>query len=493
MEVTFSTTELQGEGVLACYLDDDLAAFRLYDYMESKGDGQLSRAIEAAGFTAEYGEILDIVAPVGLSVQRLILIGTGPADQLNQKKWEHLGGELMSYCLTLPQGSLHVVANSPLSVAVGLSLRNYCFENYITKQSSKKPSLIETVTIHCDNPEEISQAYNVQRVIIEGVHLVRDLVNEPANELNPESFSQRMKEFESYDVQVKVLDELKLTALGMNAFLAVGQGSMYETNMTILEYDGTHGMNTFPPVVLLGKGITYDSGGLCLKSAEWLAMIKLDMGGAATVAGTILALAKARAPVKVIGLLALAENMPDAKAFRGGDIIKSMSGKTIEVVNTDAEGRLVLCDAMTYAQRVYNPEIMIDVATLTGSVIRFFGREYAGFLCNDTKLSQGLMAAGEATGEKIWPLPLDTIYDEEFKSPIADIKNYDVGMHQGSMITSGHFLHSFVEKGTKWAHIDIASTVCSERDRPLWKKGATGYGVRLLYDYIVNQSTEAKA
>jgi leucyl aminopeptidase len=321
------------------------------------------------------------------------------------------------------------------------------------------------------------------------VSLTRDLVSEPANIIYPESFAERARtELEPLGVKVEILDEAAMRDLGMGALLGVAQGSAREARLLVMTWDGTGGA-TAKPLVFVGKGVTFDTGGISIKPAAGMEDMKWDMGGAGAVVGAMRALAGRKAKSHVVGICGLVENMPDGKAQRPGDVVTSMSGQTIEVINTDAEGRLVLCDAIWYAQERFEPDTIVDLATLTGAIIISLGHEHAGMFTNDDELARRLVASGLASGDKLWRFPLGDAYDKLIESPIADMKN--VGPRDAGSITAAQFIKRFVKDGVKWAHLDIAGMVWAAKPAALWDKGATGYGVRLL-DQFVEDYHEAK-
>ncbi|HVL30536.1 MAG TPA: leucyl aminopeptidase, partial [Sphingomicrobium sp.] len=319
--------------------------------------------------------------------------------------------------------------------------------------------------------------------VYEGVLLTRELVTEPANIIYPQSFVERvLASIDGCGLEVQVLDGAAMAKLGMGALLGVAQGSVREPRMLVLRWNG--GAKGAAPVAFLGKGVTFDTGGISIKPAANMEAMKWDMGGAGAVAGAMKALALRKAKANVIGVCGLVENMPDGNAQRPGDVVTTMSGQTAEVINTDAEGRLVLCDVMTWTQKVAKPSVMIDLATLTGAMVISLGHEYAGLFANDDELAGQLLAAGEASSDKLWRMPLGEAYDRLIDSAIADMKN--VGPREGGSITAAQFLQRFVDDGVKWAHLDIAGMAWSDKPRPTYDKGATGYGVRLLDQYIAD-------
>ena len=343
-----------------------------------------------------------------------------------------------------------------------------------------KPTL-ETVTIVSS---DAGAAWDRWAAVAAGVALTRELVSEPANILYPESFVERCRHLADLGIKISVLDRAAMEELGMGSLLGVAQGSVREARLLAMEWDGTGG-TADKPVVFVGKGVTFDTGGISIKPAAGMEDMKWDMGGAGAVAGAMKALAGRKAKAHVVGICGLVENMPDGNAQRPGDIVTSMSGQTIEVLNTDAEGRLVLCDALTWAQKTYAPEVVIDLATLTGAILVSLGDQYAGLFSNDDGLSDDLIAAGKASGDELWRFPLSDAYNKLIDSPIADMKN--IGGRYAGSITAAQFLKRFIEDGVKWAHLDIAGMVWSDKPGATWDKGATGYGVRLIDQLVADK------
>ena len=313
--------------------------------------------------------------------------------------------------------------------------------------------------------------------------MTKELVTEPANIIYPESFVERCQHLKELGVEISVLDDNEMAALGMGALLGVAQGSRRPARFLVMKWDGTGGTQK-RPVALVGKGVTFDTGGISIKPAAGMEDMKWDMGGAGAVAGAMKALAGRKAKAYVVGVCGLVENMPDGNAQRPGDIVTSMSGQTIEVLNTDAEGRLVLCDALHWVQENYNPEYIVDLATLTGAIIVSLGSEYAGLFSNSDELADKLTAAGKASGDPLWRFPLSKAYDKMMDSPIADMKN--IGGKGAGSITAAQFLGRFIKDGVKWAHLDIAGIVWADKAGPVWDKGATGFGVRLLDRFVAD-------
>jgi leucyl aminopeptidase len=337
------------------------------------------------------------------------------------------------------------------------------------------------VTVQCADSKEAKKAFKDAEKVADGVFFTRDLVSEPPNVLYPESFAAELKALEKLGVEVEILGEAEMTKLGCGALLGVGQGSIRESQMVVMRWNG--GRKKEAPVAIVGKGVTFDTGGISIKPAGGMEDMKWDMGGAGVVAGLMKAVAGRKAKANIVGVVGLVENMPDGNAQRPGDVVTSMSGQTIEVINTDAEGRLVLADALWYTKETYKPSRIIDLATLTGAIIISLGHEHAGLFSNSDDLSEQLTAAGKAVAEPVWRLPLGPEYDKQIKSQIADMKN--VGGRPGGSITAAQFLQRFVD-GTDWAHIDIAGVAWSSKDRGVMPKGGTGFGVRLLDRFIAD-------
>jgi leucyl aminopeptidase len=374
-------------------------------------------------------------------------------------------------------------ANAAARVALAVALRSWRYDRYRTRLKDKqKPTLTSVTIVGAGKGAEQRYAERYAGVV-EGVSLTRELVTEPANIIYPESFVERVLEsVKGTGLEFEVLDRAAMAKLGMGALLGVAQGSVREPKMLIIKWNG--GKDGETPVVFIGKGVTFDTGGISIKPAQNMEAMKWDMGGAGAVAGAMKALALRKAKANVVGICGLVENMPDGNAQRPGDVVTTMSGQTVEVINTDAEGRLVLCDAITWAQKNLKPKVMIDLATLTGAMVISLGHEYAGIFSNDDKLAAGLIKAAEESGDKLWRQPLGEAYDRLIDSQIADMKN--VGPREAGSITAAQFLKRFVEDGVAWAHLDIAGMAWSDKARPTYDKGATGFGVRLLDQYIAD-------
>src|SRR5579884_1555830 len=422
------------------------------------------------------------------TTRRVLVVGTG-AGTSPREAAEKLGGTAVSRLLTSGDTKAVVYltglgfdADSAARVGLGAVLRAWRYDRYRTKLKDKqKPTLDQVIIVGGD--AGASKRYEERWApVAEGVSLTRELVTEPANIIYPETFVERVRaSVEGSGLEVEVLDRAAMTKLGMGALLGVAQGSSREARLLILKWNGGNGGQ---PLALVGKGVTFDTGGISIKPAAGMEAMKWDMGGAGAVAGAMKALALRKAKANVIGICGLVENMPDGNAQRPGDVVTSLSGQTIEVINTDAEGRLVLADAMCWAQRTYKPEVVVDLATLTGAILISLGHEWAGLFSNNDELAAKLQQAAEESGDKLWRMPLGDAFDRLIDSPIADMKN--VGPREGGSITAAQFIQRFIESGVKWAHIDMAGKAWADKAGPTYDKGATGFGVRLLDQYVAD-------
>ena len=438
----------------------------------------------AAKFTGDAGSVVELHAPLDGTVRHILLVGTG-ADLAAEKA----GGALVAKLLTTETGLVVDVtgveepqrASFAAKLAQAAMLRSWRYDIYRTKLPEKqKPTLTEIEIVVGDALDAAEAAFAPLKAAAEGAAFTRMLVTEPANILYPESFVERCQELKNLGIEIEVLDEAAMRKLGMGALLGVSQGSIREARLLCMKWDGTGGKAD--PVAFVGKGVTFDTGGISLKPGPGMEDMKWDMGGAGAVAGAMKALALRKAKAHVIGVCGLVENMPDGNAQRPGDVVTTASGQTVEVLNTDAEGRLVLCDAIWWVQQKYHPKTIIDLATLTGAMIISLGHEHGGIFANDDGLADQLLAAGKAVGEKLWRMPMGEVYDKLIDSPIADMKN--IGPREAGSITAAQFIARFVDEGVKWAHLDIAGMVWASKPATLWDKGATAYGVRLLDQYV---------
>ena len=444
-------------------------------------------AARASRFDGETGAIVELFAGAGEGVRRLILLGVGAGSESD---YERAGGALTARLQTLVAEAtidFGALGGAPAQAAVarlvaGAVLRNWRIDNYRTRLPEKQKRVFETLTV-AGAPDTAEAAWARHAAVAEGVALTRTLVSEPPNVIYPVSFVERVKaDLDGLGLQISVLGEAEMTVLGMGALLGVSQGSVREAQLLVIQWAGKGAGD--PDLALVGKGVTFDTGGISLKPGPGMEDMKWDMGGAGAVAGAMKAIALRKARANVIGVCGLVENMPDGNAQRPGDIVTSMSGQTIEILNTDAEGRLVLCDALTWVQRNHRPRTIVDLATLTGAMIISLGNEHGGLFANDDSLADQLLAAGKASGDPLWRFPLADAYNKLIDSQIADMKN--VGPRGAGSITAAQFLQRFVDKGVRWAHLDIAGMVWADKPGAAWDKGATGYGVRLLDRFVAD-------
>ena len=432
----------------------------------------------------------------GKQADTVVLGGWGDVKDLTKKDFEHIGSALAEKLkgkavVELEPLKGHDMGEVAANMAYGALLNAYSFDKYKTKDKKKKDDKLAEITFVLKEAAAAKKLFADLEKVAEGVFFTRDLVWEPANELYPESFAKRVKdELSPLGIKVKILNEAQMQKLGMWSLLSVGQGSAKESRLVIMEWNGDKKAKSKKPLAFVGKGITFDTGGISLKPGAGMWDMKWDMGGAGAVVGAMKAIAGRKAKANVVAAVALAENMPDGDATRPGDIVKSLSGQTVEILNTDAEGRLVLSDTLTYMQRNFKPELVIDLATLTGAILVALGHEYAGAFGNDDKSIKELMCAGEGVGDKVWHMPMTDIWDKQLDSECADIRNISFEKYAGSA-TAAAFLSRFIEDGQKWVHLDIAGMAWKPKASDSRPKGATGFGVRLL-DQFVRQTIEEK-
>jgi len=487
MRIRFAAAQPEGDHALAFPIRKGADFPASLPGLDAAGASLAKAAAAAARFDGDVGATAELVVADGSGARRVVLFGLGDRD--DTAAWERAGGALAARLLTSGETRLVVDLSGSVprttdaaGLALGATLRSWRHDVYRTRLPEKsKPTLDEVVIVGAAEGSE--DAWAEQNAIAEGVMLTRTLVSEPANIIYPESFVERCSHLAELGVEIEVLDRAAMEQLGMGALLGVSLGSAREPQLLVMRWDGTNGAEK-TPVAFVGKGITFDTGGISIKPAAGMEDMKWDMGGAGAVAGAMKALALRKAKAHVVGVCGLVENMPDGKAQRPGDVVTSMSGQTIEVINTDAEGRLVLCDAITWVQRKYAPKTIVDLATLTGAIIISLGNEYGGIFANDDGLADQLIAAGKTAGDPLWRFPLGDAYNKLIDSPIADMKN--VGPRGGGSITAAQFIQRFVDDGVKWAHLDIAGMVWADKAGPTWEKGATGYGVRLLDRFVAD-------
>ncbi len=450
--------------------------------------GVVARASEIAKFTGKSMGVLDIIAPQGSAADRLVVLGLGKADSLTAYDWIKAGGAAAGTVKTMTKVTVFLDAPGvtvggaeAAGFALGMLLRAYSFDSYKTKKKDDEDKVPQTVsvTIVTAAHEAATKAFSGAKAVAGGVTLARELVNLPPNVLGPVEFADKAKELEKLGVEVEVLTEAEMKELGMGALLGVAQGSVRPPRLAIMQWKG--GKAGEAPLAFIGKGVTFDTGGISIKPGASMEDMKGDMGGAAAVTGLMHTLAARKARVNVVGIIGLVENMPDGNAQRPGDIVTSMSGQTIEIINTDAEGRLVLCDALWYCNDRFKPRFMVNLATLTGAIMVALGNVNAGLFSNNDALSAELTGAGEATGEKLWRMPLGKDYDKMIDSKFADMKNTG-GRYAGS-ITAAQFLKRFVGE-TPWAHLDIAGTAMNSPSNEINQSWGSGFGVRLLDELV---------
>jgi leucyl aminopeptidase len=498
MKIVFAEPARPKSGTLVVGTLEDRTLSPTGAALDKDSGGALTRAMAASRFMGRKDEVLGVLAPVQLSLGRVMLIGLGKGDALDAAVMQSLGGQIVGHlngvgesvaavALDKFEGMKLKPAEAAANLAYGARLRAYRFDKYRTREKPEKKPSLKTLGILTRDPGGAKRAFAPLDSIAEGVFFTRDLVSEPANIIYPETLAQAARSLTKLGVAVEVLDERQMRKLGMGALLGVGQGSARPPRLVVMQWKGGGKAKGARPVAFIGKGVTFDTGGISIKPADGMWDMKWDMGGAGVVIGLMKALAGRRARVNAVGVIGLVENMPSATAQRPGDIVTSMSGQTIEVLNTDAEGRLVLADALWYCQDRFKPKFMVDLATLTGAIIIALGSEHAGLFANNDELAERLVEAGKAVGEKLWRLPLADAYDRQMDSDAADIKNISGGREAGS-ITAAQFIQRFVNN-VPWAHLDIAGTTWSKKDAPTVPKGATAFGVRLL-DHLVAEHYE---
>jgi leucyl aminopeptidase len=488
MRVTFAGAALPKKGALVVFAADGGGLSAVAQTVDKSTGGAIKRAIGASRFKGAKGQILAVSAPHNSGLSRIIVAGVGKPADVTPLAMEALGGKIYAALAKSGDKEVHVelsplkaiklaAAEMAARIGFGMKLKSYRFDKYRTKEKTEdKPSLAK-VTIGLKEFAAARKLYAPLDKVADGVFMTRDLVSEPANVLYPESYASEIKALTKLGVKVEVLDEARMKKLGMGSLLGVGQGSIRKSYLVVMHWNGAPASSKEAPVAFVGKGVTFDTGGISLKPAGGMEDMKFDMGGSGAVVGLMKALAGRKAKVNAVGVVGLVENMPGGNAQRPGDVVTSMSGQTIEVINTDAEGRLVLADALWYTQDRFKPKFMINLATLTGAIIISLAHEYAGLFSNNDDLVKKLVAAGEAEGEKLWRMPMGDVYDKQLKSQIADMKN--VGTRDGGSITAAQFLQRFVNN-VPWAHLDIAGTAWTKTETDTVPKGATGFGVRLL-------------
>jgi leucyl aminopeptidase len=457
-----------------------------------KSLGEAASKVEATlkrqRFDGDSGSVAELFVDEDGSARRLLVIGTGP-DSTSSEAAEKVGGTAAARLLI--SGESHAVidvsglgydADDAARVALAAALRSWRYDRYRTTLKDKQKPTLKKVTVVGGGEGAATRWKSRWEPVYQGVDFTRGLVTEPANVIYPESFVERCRELSKLGIEMDVLDGKEMKKLGMGALLGVAQGSVRDPRLLVLRWNG--GKEGESPVAFVGKGVTFDTGGISIKPALGMEAMKWDMGGAGAVVGAMKAMALRKAKANIVGICGLVENMPSGTAQRPGDVVTTMSGQTVEVINTDAEGRLVLADAVTYVQRNYKPAAIIDLATLTGAILVSLGHEFGGLFTPDDDLAQKLLKAGMESGDKLWRMPLAEPFDRLIDSQIADVKN--VGPREGGSITAAQFIKRFIENGTKWAHLDIAGMVWADKAGTTYDKGATGYGVRLIDQFVAD-------
>lgn len=493
MKISFMTPSdynqgTEEAGILVVGVDSKvLDSFQ--EAIDSETGGQIQRIISCPEFKMDKGSMVHIPHPQGLKAHHLIVVAVATKSKEGKPHlalhWENLGGDILSAFGKSQQKTATVympdsVGDMAASLSYGLMLKSWSFDKYHTKKTPKDFCQIKNVHVVTSQKTRVETLFDPLQKVAKGVFLTREVVSEPPNVLFPESMAQKAKELEKLGLKVEVFGEAEMKKLGMHALVGVGLGSAHESKLVVLQWKG--GEKDEAPLAFVGKGVTFDTGGISIKPSQDMDEMKYDMAGSGAVLGLMKALAGRKAKVNVVGVLGMTENMPDGKAQRPGDIVTSMSGQTIEILNTDAEGRLVLSDALWYTQDRFKPKTIIDLATLTGAIVVALGSDHAGLFSNDDTLAEQLTKAGLETGEKLWRLPLSEAYDKDIDSVVADVKNIGSGRGAGS-ITAAQFLQRFVNK-TKWAHLDIAGTAWDKKGKKLSQAGATAVGVRLLNEWV---------
>ncbi|VAW15911.1 Cytosol aminopeptidase PepA [hydrothermal vent metagenome] len=455
----------------------------------------------AASFTGKKGQVLDVLAPKNIAAGRLVVLGLGNGKKPGDKRpasladWANLGGDFYRRVEELKSANATIILDDELigaaqtaEFAAGMRLRHYKFDKYKTSESengSKDADKIVEITLAVTDKQAADAAIKERMARVEGTLLARDLVNEPANVLGPVEFAKIASSLSSLGLEVEILEPEDMEKLGMGSLLSVAQGSARPARLAIMVWNG--GKKDEAPLAFVGKGVVFDSGGISIKPSASMQDMKGDMGGAAAVIGLMKTLALRKAPLNAVGAIGLVENMPSGKASRPGDIVAAMSGTTIEIINTDAEGRLVLADVLWYTQDRFKPRAMINLATLTGAVMVALGHENAGLFSNNDELADQLLAAGKISGETLWRLPLGEGYEKLIKSRFADIKN--TGGRNAGSITAAQFLAHFVND-VPWAHLDIAGVGFGTPNSDISRSWALGFGVGVL-DQLVKDNYES--
>ena len=491
MKISFSNPAAVTSGVVVVGVNEGNKLSSSAAGIDKASGGSLIRAIKASTFKGKKGQQLSIMTPAGTKLDRVLLLGLGKPKDMGLTGALNAGGAIyaalakagvatVAICIDGIDGDAKTAPDLASEFGFGARLRSYRFDKYRTKEKAEDKPTLKAFKILCPNSAKARTSFASKNQVADGVFLTRDLVSEPPNILYPDTLAKRTKELVKLGVKVEIMTETQMKKLGMGALLGVGQGSVRESRMVVMQWNGapkSKSGKAETPIAFVGKGVTFDTGGISLKPAAGMEDMKWDMGGSAVVIGLMKALAGRKAKTNVVGVVGLVENMPGGNAQRPGDIVTAMDGKTIEVLNTDAEGRLVLADALHYTNTRFKPKFMVNLATLTGAIIVSLGNEHAGLFSNNDQLSERLTTSGLAVDEKVWRMPMNDAYDKMINCDAADMKN--IGGRGAGSITAAQFLQRFVGK-TPWAHLDIAGVTWSGKDSPVVPKGGTAFGVRLL-------------
>lgn len=483
MKISFTDRAAPSKAAVVVFAQENGGLLPGAEALDTATGGAVQKALTASRFDGKHGQSVTVLAPVGVAAHRLVVFGIGKPDGFDRLAAEKLGAAVAAGLVACGDREIEVIYDIDAhadAFAAGLRLRAYRFDKYRTSEEADEAPSLEAVRIQVADAKAARKAFKRLDKVVDGVFLTRDLVSEPANVLGPDSFAAECQALEKLGVEVQVLGEKEMTEAGFGALLAVGRGSRHESRLVVMRWHG--GAKKDKPLAFVGKGVTFDSGGISIKPAGGMEEMKWDMGGAGVVTGLMKALAGRKAKVNVVGVIGLVENMPSGDAQRPGDVVTSLSGQTIEVINTDAEGRLVLADALWYVQEQDDPCLVVDLATLTGAMIIALGHEYAGLFANDDALAAQLEAAGKAVDEPLWRLPMAKAYGKQIKSDIADMKN--VGGRPAGSITAAQFLERFIQPGRVWAHLDIAGVTWANKARGVVPRGGSGFGVRLLDSFV---------
>ncbi len=495
LHVNFTDGELLNTQALIVFIDDKLKLDSDLIRLDQQHHGLISKTIaNKLQFTGQYGQIKIIPSVVKSGeLKYLVLAGLGSEDKLTETKIEELGGKILQNITNAKIATIGLKIKNRLSnftsslvaslIASGALLASYKFDKYKTTLKETDQFAVESFEISTDNNLDAAELFRVKKLIAEGVFFTRNISNEPSNIKTPQVYAQRIAEtFEKLNVDVSIFGEREMKNLGMGALLGVGQGAQNESKLVVMEYKGAS--KDAPYIALVGKGVIFDTGGISLKPSNNMHLMRYDMCGSAAVVGTMIAVANQELAMNLVCVVGLVENMPSGNAQRPGDVVTTMSGQTAEILNTDAEGRLVLADAVWYAQEKFKPKCVIDVATLTGAIVVSLGSTYAGCFSNNDELADKLIKAGMKVNEKLWRMPLHDDYDAMINSDIADMANIGNVPGTAGSSTAAHFIKRFIQEGVEWAHLDIAGVANSNKPSSLGPKGAVGYGVRLIEKFI---------